>query len=335
MMSHGKGFGEKKLLIKSNFQAKSHPLRKIAKEGSSDYKALIRFIEEHWERLSAQAWKGYLQQGRGALVIKLDKMVLLGGNFSLKYIDERETFRQQMMRGLWAVMQSHTLQNIVNEYDPERQVAIICEWRGRDGNIHLRYGSTSSTPAENYEKLGLQAEKPSSPLNKLLDSRTSDSIEWTDPSHPPHPLARLLIEDLELFAAFAWKGYLEEGRGAVHILLGKGGWEAKGIPSWNSGEFPFKYLDERFYSLSPSLKQSKTGKHLQKLISKYNPSQEIVFALGWTCRKGIISLSLTSTDMPPPECYERMKGQLDEFTLRACFQRIIKFALVIYPNDAT
>lgn len=156
-MSHSKGFGEKKLVIKSNFFSKSHPLTKIAREGSSGYKTLIRFIKEHWEHLSAQAWKGYLEQGRGALVIKLDKMVLLGGNFSLKYIDERETFRQQMMRGLWAVMQSHKLQNIVNEYNPERQVAIIFEWRGRDGNIHLRYGPTSSTPPENYEKLGLQA----------------------------------------------------------------------------------------------------------------------------------------------------------------------------------
>lgn len=206
-MSQGKGFGEKKLVIKSNFSSKSHPLTKIAKKGS--YKTLIRFIEEHWEHLSAQDWKGYLEQGRGALVIKLDQMVLLGGNFSVEYVDERETFRQQMMRGLWTVMQSHKLQNIVNEYDPERQVAIIFEWRGRDGNIHLRYGLTSSTPAENYKKLGLQAKKPSSLLNKLLDSRTSDSIEWTDPSNLPHPIARLLIEDLELFAAFAWKGYLE------------------------------------------------------------------------------------------------------------------------------
>ena len=315
-MSHGKGFGEKKILIKSNFFTKSHPLVKFAREGS-DYRTLIRFIEENWERLSGQAWKGYLEQGRGALVIKLDKMVLLGGDFSVQYIDEREIFRREMMRGFWAAMQAHKVQNIVNEYDPEQQIALILEWRGREGHIGLRYNSTSNTPPENYQKMGLQAEEPASPRNKLLNLRASDQIEWLDSSTPPHPISRLLVEDLELFAAFAWKGYLEEGRGAVHILLGKGGWEAQGIHSWNSGQFPFKYLGERRSALSQYLKQSKEGKELQELIFKYDPSQGIVFVLGWTCTKGVIFLHLKINDShTPPECYKHFKGQLDEFTLK-------------------
>ncbi len=321
-MSRGKGFAEKKLLIRSNFSSKSHPLKKLAREGSTDYKALIRFIEEHWERLSAQAWKGYLEQGRGAIAIKLDKMVLLGGNFSVQYIDEREIFRREMMRGLWAAMQSYKVQKILNEYNPERQVAIIFEWRGRDGHISLRYNSASSTPPENYEKLGFQAEEPASPLNKLLNLRAGAEIEWTDPSNPPHPIARLLIEDLELFGAFAWKGYLEEGRGAVHILLGKGGWEAQGIPSWNSGQFPFKYLGERRSALFQYLKQTKNGKELQELISKYDPRREIVFVLGWTCSRGVIFFTLKISDRPP-ECYKHLKGQLDEFTLRQSRQTFL------------
>jgi hypothetical protein len=313
-MSRGKGFGEKKLLIKSNFSTKSHPLNKFAREGA-DRRALIRFIEENWERLSGEAWKGYLEQGRGALIIKLDKMVLLGAVFSVQYIDEREIFRREMMRGLWAAMQADKVQKIVNEYDPERQVAIILEWRGRDGHISLRYNSTSSTPAENYQKLGLQAEEPASPLNKLLDLRAS--VEWADPLNPPHPICRLIAEDFELFAAFAWKGYLEQGRGAVHILLGKGGWEASGIQSWNSGEFPFKYLGEHRYDSSLSLKQTEDRKNWQELISKYDPSQEFVLVVGWTCSKGLISLSLKTNDKDiPPECYKRLKGQLDEFTVK-------------------
>jgi hypothetical protein len=321
-MSRGRGFGEKKLSLKSNFSSKSHPLMKFAKEGM-DRRALMRFIEEHWEDLSAQAWKGYLEQGRGALVIKLDEMVLLGGNFSVQYIDERETFRQQMMHGQWAVMKSHEHLQIVNEYDPERQIVLIFEWRGRDGNMILRHNSTSSTPLENYEKLGLQVEEPVSPLNNLLNLRTAAEVEWADPSNPPHPLFRLLAEDIELFAAFAWKGFLEEGRGAVNILLGKGGWEGLKIPNLNFGEFPFKYLGERGNVLPQYLKQTENGKNLQKLIADYDPSQAIVFEVGWTRSQGVIQLLVEVSDNMPPRCYERLKGQLDEFTLRQSRQTFL------------
>lgn len=106
--------------------------------------------------------------------------------------------------------------------------------------------------------------------------------------------------------------------------MGKGGWEALGAPSWNSGEFPFKYLGANRYDLSKSLKQTDDRKHWQELISKYDPSQEIVFVLGWTRSKGLIFLSLKTSDGDtPPECYKRLKGQLDEFTVKQSKQTFL------------
>jgi hypothetical protein len=272
--------------------------------------------------LSAVGWKGYQEQGRGALVITLDERLFLRGGFQVEtsaeyveypfeYIDEQETFRRELRRGPWVKGSSL---KAVNKYDPERQVALIFEWKGTDEYIALVCNTTVGSPQENYEKLGLEVENPLSPYDKLFNLGTGTKVEFTDPSNPPHPFHRLILEHWELLAAFAWKCYLEVGRGFVSILLGKDSVQVLGIQTASSGQFPVAYIGERNDRMSSILKNEHNGR-LQKLIAEYDPNQQIVIQLAWTHCKEVVYLTFGVPEMPPGKCYDRLNGQLEEFAL--------------------
>lgn len=285
-MNQGKGFGKNKL---SNIAASETVLKQL--------------IRKNWTHLSALAWKGYLEYGRGALFITIDHQVLAGGELSGGYICERETFRRELMSGPWVNGDSI---NMVNRYDPKQQAVIIFQWRGNDKFIALPYHSTVSTPEENYRKLGLKAEK-SSFVAELLNLGTAVNVESDDISNPSHPFVRFIREQWELLATVAYQGYLKEGRGFVTILLGK----VKGNP----GEVSSIYFGERGNALPLLLKgkENRDGK-LEKMLAEYDPNQQIIVELVWTHYKEKYYQTYTEPEMPPPKCYERLKGQIEEFT---------------------
>ena len=73
-----------------------------------------------------------------------------------------------------------------------------------------------------------------------------------------------------------------------------------------------------------TLPDSLNWDYLLERVRRYNekPSDDLLYRIG----THVNILTLEDQDL-----IERNQG----CCLRACFQRIIKFALVIYPNDAT
>jgi hypothetical protein len=326
-MSSGKGFGKKQPSRGKKQLQGIHPLIAFAskfasKTGAASQSSLKQFLKDHMAQISALGWKGYQEQGRGALVITLDERLFLRGGFQVElpteyvgypveYIDEQEIFRRELRRGPW--IKGSSLK-AVSKYDPERQVALIFEWKGTDEYISLVCNATAGSPQENYEKLGLEVENPPSPYDKLFNLGTGTKVEFTDSLNPPHPFHRLIWEQWELLAAFAWKRYLERGRGFLSILLVKESVEVPGIQTASSGQFPIKYIGERDDILSSILKHEHNGR-LQKLIAEYDPNQQIVIQLAWPHCKEVVYLTFGVPEMPPAKCYDRLKGQLEEFTL--------------------
>lgn len=52
----------------------------------------------------------------------------------------------------------------VNTYKPEREATVLLKWRGQRGYLVAAFRDYQSTPEENYERLGLQADKNKFPL---------------------------------------------------------------------------------------------------------------------------------------------------------------------------
>ena len=87
-----------------------------------------------------------------------------------------------------------------------------------------------------------------------------------------------------------------------------------GIQTASSGQFPVAYIGERNDRMSSILKHEHNGT-LQKLVAEYDPNQQIVIQLAWTHCKEVVYRTFGVSEMPPAKCYDRLKGQLEEFTL--------------------
>jgi hypothetical protein len=74
------------------------------------------FIDLNWHALLAGAQRGYLQQGRGALIVNIVEMIEMGLNpcALVPYFPDRGT--------RWPALK---VEKLVTEYTPEREIAVV------------------------------------------------------------------------------------------------------------------------------------------------------------------------------------------------------------------
>src|SRR5215472_7847596 len=95
--------------------------------------SLYQRIYEEWDKLAGLAYKGYLQCGRGVLVIKEQEALLVEGTatVSVEFVAERD--QEPVERGGWS---DESVARGVKEYDPRNE--FLCMILGLLENTFLR-----------------------------------------------------------------------------------------------------------------------------------------------------------------------------------------------------
>ena len=313
-MSHNKGFANGFGSEKRGRKKSQNPIVKLAQEysGARGNSRIERFLRYRWTEFSALAWKGYLEMGRGALCLTIDELILAGGASPVEYIDERSCFYREIMSGLWPMGE---ISQKVNTYLPEREVAVLLKWRGRRGYLVAAFRDYQSTPIENYERLGLQADKNKFPLALgVTDKQAAENASV-------HPLGRLMAEQWDLFAAVAWQGYLKEGRGILAVFLGQGFFTRmeqmeNDLTSTDTvEEIPITFLSVQSEGMRSYLESCKSkAEEILTAVNTYDPHKSIYISFEWDYDDSPVLQFTMSTEEAPRDCYEKMKARLDEFT---------------------
>lgn len=131
----------------------------------------LRFVQEHWLSLAALAYEGYLQEGKGVLLVDWDltlnqhlklvsqrsnsaEAIALDGRLHcpVMYVGERGSLLQQLFAGRW----DSTWQEKIDKYDPASMVIVVLAW-GCDRSLQqwCSYAQTltvknAATPIQAY-----------------------------------------------------------------------------------------------------------------------------------------------------------------------------------------
>lgn len=311
-----KGFGDSSHQKFPQATKGLHPIKKLILEQAQfgDKSRVTKFLKRGWKELSARAWKGYLELGRGALFLTIDDLVLAGGNYPVEYVNERECFNREVMSG-YHPMGEMTAK--VNTYDPNREVVTVLKWRSRQGYLVTVYRDALTTPKQNYQGKGLQADPNRFPLSKKLTDEQAAKNAKT------HPLARLAEENWELWAAVGWSGYLSAGRGVVAVLLGQNfqnhleKMDTDLISTVSIQEIPASYFELDSPEIHSFRKSSSSKKDFLDTIANYNPQKSICLCFDWDDDDNetpSIQMVMSNEELPPHLCYEHLAERLNEFT---------------------
>jgi hypothetical protein len=113
----------------------------------------ITFLRSQWRSFASFAWKKYLAQGRGAVVIDLRSATKDGSNLSIptSYVAEQSDSLKRL--GGWP---NKEIADVVSEYDPEQDVIFI--FLRLNGEVYHYNVSDDLTPQMAYEtKSGVRA----------------------------------------------------------------------------------------------------------------------------------------------------------------------------------
>lgn len=311
-----KGFGDTSHQKFPQNTPGEHPFKKLVREHVTlKHKSRIsKFLQRHWSQLSALGWKGYLEMGRGALFLTIDERVFDGAGESLvEYVDERECFCREVMSGYQPMGE---ISQKVNTYDPSQEIITVFKWKSRRGYLVAQFKNHLTTPRQNYANSGLQADKSRFPLAFGVTEEQAAKNAKT------YPLLRLVEEQWEVWAALAWKGYLAEGRGIVAVVLGKGFFqrmeklESDLNSTVSTQEIPATYLHQDSAELHSLLKSSVLeAKEFLSEIETYDPQKAICVSFEWDGDETpTIQLTASNAEFSPPQCYERLKARLNEFS---------------------
>jgi hypothetical protein len=108
------------------------------------------FLATHCEQHAAVAWDGYMQKGRGVLVLNLAqaKLGVMGGEWAIpiEYIAEYDPVVDE--RGGWPVEQ---VPDVIRRYDPQTEIVVLVI--ERDGAAHVtRIGNMAMNPPQAYQR---------------------------------------------------------------------------------------------------------------------------------------------------------------------------------------
>ena len=100
------------------------------------------WINENWEPIAGLAWAGYLEGGRGAMLIDFEE--LEGDEMNVMYFSENDI--QSTFEG-WPDPQ---LAELVEKYDPETEIVVIFR-HPEEETSYYRLGSPNVPPPSAYK----------------------------------------------------------------------------------------------------------------------------------------------------------------------------------------
>jgi hypothetical protein len=129
------------------------------------YVVCQQLIANNIELVSATAWEGYQQAGRGVIFIDggmVDSLETVPGN-PMSYVSDQHMVENE---GGWP---SPDMAGVVSKYDPESEMIIVIKWRGEVGIYRLRSPIAPPVAFEHLKHIFARPESHSSELI-FLDS---------------------------------------------------------------------------------------------------------------------------------------------------------------------
>jgi len=109
--------------------------------------AHITFIRSQWRDFAAFAWRKYLSEGRGAIVVNLRNASKSGNGLHVPTYYVSEGSRQLTDLGGWP---NEEISEVIREYDPEQDVVLL--FLRLDGDVFYYNVSDELTPPRAYEQ---------------------------------------------------------------------------------------------------------------------------------------------------------------------------------------
>lgn len=111
--------------------------------------AHLSFIRSQWADFAAFAWKKYLLEGRGAVVVDLRKASKSDGNLNVPVYYVADSSESLAARGGWP---NNEISESILEYDPEQDVLFL--FLRLDGEVFHYNVTDELTPPEAYKAGG-------------------------------------------------------------------------------------------------------------------------------------------------------------------------------------
>jgi hypothetical protein len=108
--------------------------------------AHITFIRSQWPDLAAFAWRKYLTEGRGAIVVNLRNASKSAGHLHVPTYYVAECSQRLTNLGGWP---NEEISDVIREYDPEQDVVLI--FLRLDGDVFHYNVSDELTPPRAYK----------------------------------------------------------------------------------------------------------------------------------------------------------------------------------------
>lgn len=108
--------------------------------------AHITFIRSQWPDFAAFAWRKYLTEGRGAIVVNLRNASKSADGLHVPTYYVAEGSQRLANRGGWP---NEEISDVIKEYDPEQDVVLI--FLRLDGDVFHYNVSDELTPPRAYE----------------------------------------------------------------------------------------------------------------------------------------------------------------------------------------
>ena len=120
-----------------------------------------------------------------------------------------------------------------------------------------------------------------------------------------------LVQNMELLAASMWRGYQDDGPGALLVM----GFAAEEGPTWTEGHTPAMYASRTALKfLLQETDNEATYRDLRTMIAEANFKRAVIVAFINPDRT-ISSYRLHFPDLTPPDAYARYGYQLSEMAL--------------------
>ncbi|MEK6405700.1 MAG: hypothetical protein AABN34_01915 [Acidobacteriota bacterium] len=117
--------------------------------------AHMTFVRSQWRDFAAFAWKKYLSEGRGAVVIDLRNASKSGEGLHVPTYYVADGSERLATRGGWP---NEEIADVVKEYDPEQDVVLV--FLRLDGDAFYYNVSDDLTPPRAYERSRVQTSRP-------------------------------------------------------------------------------------------------------------------------------------------------------------------------------
>jgi hypothetical protein len=273
----------------------------------SEHRPLREALLDTWGAAAANAWEGYQAQGRGYVVIQINKHRVWFTPTETEHFRSLTDDDHRMLRRL------------CSQYNPAREIVIMTwgfrkkrPWRELHTEVFLAIMATP--PGMHDPPIEFETKQQIDAVGEFLTARHQQSEqlhalqrEGLDPNEEPfvntdtgwQRLRFVLDENWVGLAAAAWRGYQQSGRGAV-------------VANFASYDFRFVAVDA---VRGDDARQEDPWPEVLRYIQQYNPQREVVLVTTATQDGRDMHLSLHISllqtprgGMSPPEAAAAVYG---------------------------